>query len=137
MPLYEYECKQCHQRLEKIQSFSAPHETICPKCGGELERVISAPAIQFKGAGWYVNDYAKSGSKTASAADSSSKSDGKDGKSDISAAASDNKSDSGTNKPAVSSSESSSSASTTPASSNTSAGSSHSGSSSASSSNRD
>ncbi len=65
MPLYEYECKQCHQRLEKIQSFSAPHETKCPKCGGELERVISAPAIQFKGAGWYVNDYAKSGSKAA------------------------------------------------------------------------
>ena len=65
MPLYEYECKQCHERLEKIQSFSAPHETKCPKCGGELERVISAPAIQFKGAGWYVNDYAKSGSKPA------------------------------------------------------------------------
>ena len=63
MPLYEYECKQCHQRLEKIQSFSAPPEKVCPKCGGELERVISAPAIQFKGAGWYVNDYAKSGAK--------------------------------------------------------------------------
>ena len=60
MPLYEYECKQCHRRLEKIQSFSAPPEKVCPKCSGELERVISAPAIQFKGAGWYVNDYAKS-----------------------------------------------------------------------------
>ena len=70
MPLYEYECKQCHERLEKIQSFSAPHETKCPKCGGELERVISAPAIQFKGAGWYVNDYAKSGSKPAKSSDS-------------------------------------------------------------------
>ncbi|MEO6828434.1 MAG: FmdB family zinc ribbon protein [Acidobacteriaceae bacterium] len=67
MPLYEYECKQCHQRLEKIQSFSAPPEKICPKCGGELERVICAPAIQFKGAGWYVNDYAKSGAKKAPA----------------------------------------------------------------------
>ncbi len=68
MPLYEYECKQCHQRVEKIQSFSAPEITICPNCGGELERVISAPAIQFKGAGWYVNDYAakKPGSSTAS-----------------------------------------------------------------------
>jgi putative FmdB family regulatory protein len=136
MPLYEYECKQCHQRLEKIQSFSAPHETICPKCGGELERVISAPAIQFKGAGWYVNDYAKSGSKTAPAADSSSKSDGKDGKSDISATAYDNKSDSSTSKPAASTSESSSSSSSTPTSSNTSTGSS-SGSSSGSSGNRD
>jgi len=67
MPLYEYECKQCHQRVEKIQSFSAPPEKICPQCGGELERVISAPALQFKGAGWYVNDYAKSGSKAAAA----------------------------------------------------------------------
>ena len=65
MPLYEYECKQCHRRLEKIQSFSAPPEKVCPKCSGELERVISAPAIQFKGAGWYVNDYAKSGAKPA------------------------------------------------------------------------
>ena len=89
MPLYEYECKQCHQRLEKIQSFSAPHETICPKCGGELERVISAPAIQFKGAGWYVNDYAKakSGSKPATSSSSntassnSSSSDSGSGKS--------------------------------------------------------
>ena len=118
MPLYEYECKQCHQRLEKIQSFSAPHETICPKCGGEVERVISAPAIQFKGAGWYVNDYAKSGSKTASSTDSSSKSDGK---SDISAASADNKSDSGSSKPAASTSDSSSASSnSTPASSNTS-----------------
>jgi putative FmdB family regulatory protein len=136
MPLYEYECKQCHQRLEKIQSFSAPHETICPKCGGELERVISAPAIQFKGAGWYVNDYAKSGSKTAPTADSSSKSDGKDGKSDISAAASDNKSDSSTGKPTATASESSSFSSSTPASSNTSTSSSSS-SSSGSSGNRD
>lgn len=110
MPLYEYECKKCHQRLEKIQSFSAPHETICPKCGGELERVISAPAIQFKGAGWYVNDYAKSGSKPATSADSASKSEGK---SDISTAASDSKSDS-SGKPAASadSSFSASSAST-------------------------
>jgi putative FmdB family regulatory protein len=58
MPLYEYECLQCHQRVEKIQSFSAPEITECPKCGGTLERVISAPAVQFKGSGWYVSDYA-------------------------------------------------------------------------------
>jgi putative FmdB family regulatory protein len=113
MPLYEYECKQCRQRLEKIQSFSAPHETMCPNCGGQLERVISAPAIQFKGAGWYVNDYAKSGSKVASAADSAGKSEGK---SDISAAASDGKSDSGS-KPAASTSDSSSSSNSVSASS--------------------
>jgi len=67
MPLYEYECKQCHHRLEKIQSFNAPPEKVCPRCGGELERVISAPALQFKGAGWYVNDYAKAGGKAAGA----------------------------------------------------------------------
>ena len=58
MPLYEYQCKQCGHRFEKIQSFSAPEEKVCPECGGEVERLISAPAIQFKGAGWYVNDYA-------------------------------------------------------------------------------
>jgi putative FmdB family regulatory protein len=119
MPLYEYECKQCHERLEKIQSFSAPHETICPKCGGELERVISAPAIQFKGAGWYVNDYAKSGSKPAKSSDSAGKSDGK---TDISAAASDSKSDSGSSKPAASTADSSSSSSS-PASSSSDSGS--------------
>ena len=58
MPLYEYQCKQCAHRFEKIQSFSAPEEKLCPECGGEVEKLISAPAIQFKGAGWYVNDYA-------------------------------------------------------------------------------
>ena len=66
MPLYEYRCKQCGHQFEKIQSFSAPDEKECPVCKGELERLISAPAIQFKGAGWYVNDYAgKGGSKLA------------------------------------------------------------------------
>lgn len=65
MPLYEYRCKQCGHQFEKIQSFSAPDEKECPVCQGELERLISAPAIQFKGAGWYVTDYAgKGGSKT-------------------------------------------------------------------------
>ena len=58
MPLYEYECKQCGHRFEKIQSFSAPIEQQCPVCPGELERLISGPAFQFKGAGWYVTDYA-------------------------------------------------------------------------------
>lgn len=63
MPLYEYRCKTCGHQFEKIQSFSAPDEKECPACKGELERLISAPAIQFKGSGWYVNDYA--GKKTA------------------------------------------------------------------------
>ena len=66
MPLYEYRCKKCGHQFEKIQSFSAPEEKECPVCKGEVERLISAPAIQFKGAGWYVTDYAaKGGSKTA------------------------------------------------------------------------
>lgn len=58
MPLYEYRCKKCGHRFEKIQSFSAPDAKECPVCKGEVERLISAPAIQFKGTGWYVTDYA-------------------------------------------------------------------------------
>jgi len=62
VPLYEYRCKQCGHQFEKIQSFSAPDEKECPVCKGELERLISAPAVQFKGSGWYVTDYAGKGS---------------------------------------------------------------------------
>ena len=58
MPLYEYECKKCHHRFERIQKFSDPHVKKCPDCGGPIEQVISAPAVQFKGSGWYVTDYA-------------------------------------------------------------------------------
>jgi putative FmdB family regulatory protein len=57
MPLYEYECTACHKRTEKIQKFSDPEITICPKCGGPLERVLSAPAISFKGGGWFADGY--------------------------------------------------------------------------------
>jgi putative FmdB family regulatory protein len=80
VPLYEYRCKQCGHQFEKIQSFSAPDEKECPQCKGEVERLISAPAIQFKGAGWYVNDYASkgAGSKAAAkAAESASSGDSK------------------------------------------------------------
>ena len=59
MPLYEYQCKKCHSLTERIQKFSDPPLTVCPHCGGELEQMLSAPAIQFKGSGWYVSDYAK------------------------------------------------------------------------------
>lgn len=58
MPLYEYQCQQCHRRVERIQSFSAEPLRVCEHCGGELVKLISAPAIQFKGSGWYVTDYA-------------------------------------------------------------------------------
>lgn len=80
MPLYEYRCKQCGHQFEKIQSFSAPDEQECPVCKGEVERLISAPAIQFKGSGWYVTDYAgKGGAKPAAPSASSADSSG-DGK---------------------------------------------------------
>jgi putative FmdB family regulatory protein len=59
MPLYEYECKKCGHRFEKIQLYSARMVKKCPACGGQVEQMISAPAVQFKGSGWYVTDYAK------------------------------------------------------------------------------
>jgi putative FmdB family regulatory protein len=58
VPLYEYECQKCGRRTEKIENVSGPHLKKCPHCGGEVEALISAPAIQFKGSGWYVTDYA-------------------------------------------------------------------------------
>ncbi|HSA93031.1 MAG TPA: FmdB family zinc ribbon protein [Terriglobales bacterium] len=67
MPLYEYQCKKCSHRFERIQKFSDPILRKCPECGGTLERVISAPAVQFKGSGWYVTDYARK--STAKAAE--------------------------------------------------------------------
>ncbi len=57
MPLYEYECTECHERTEKIQKFSDPEITVCPHCSGHLERVLSAPAVAFKGGGWYADGY--------------------------------------------------------------------------------
>jgi putative FmdB family regulatory protein len=57
MPLYEYECAACHKHTEKIQKFSDPEITVCPHCGGELKRVISAPAFSLKGGGWYADGY--------------------------------------------------------------------------------
>lgn len=67
MPLYEYQCNQCHALTERIVKYSDPPLTVCPKCGGEVEQLISAPAIQFKGSGWYVSDYAKKSSAPAAA----------------------------------------------------------------------
>jgi putative FmdB family regulatory protein len=66
LPLYEYRCEKCGYKYEKIQKFGAEPELVCPKCGGTLERPLTAPSLQFKGAGWYVNDYApKSASGSA------------------------------------------------------------------------
>jgi len=59
MPLYEYQCTKCGHRFEKIQKFSDKMIKKCPDCGGPVEQLLSAPAVQFKGSGWYVTDYAK------------------------------------------------------------------------------
>ncbi len=61
MPLYEYQCKKCGHKFEKIQLFSDPPIKKCPECGGAVEKLISRSAVQFKGTGWYVTDYAKKG----------------------------------------------------------------------------
>lgn len=75
MPLYEYQCKSCHHRFERIQKFSDPPVSECPKCGKEVEQLLSAPAVQFKGSGWYVTDYAKKNSSQGSSGVSASKSE--------------------------------------------------------------
>jgi putative FmdB family regulatory protein len=82
VPLYEYQCKKCHSLTERIQKFSDPPLTACPHCGGELEQLLSAPAVQFKGSGWYVTDYAKGSSRGKS----------KDGNGSVSASSSEGES---------------------------------------------
>jgi len=67
VPLYEYECSSCHHRFEKIESFSASEKKECPKCGKVANRLLAAPAIQFKGSGWYVTDYGRKNSGAAAA----------------------------------------------------------------------
>jgi len=59
MPLYEYLCDECEHRFELIQKFSDPLASSCPKCGGAVTKQFSSPAIQFKGTGWYITDYAR------------------------------------------------------------------------------
>jgi putative FmdB family regulatory protein len=76
--MYAYRCTQCGHRFEKIQNFSAEPELECPKCGGVLERPLTAPRLHFKGAGWYVNDYAAKSSEPSS--DSGSESSTSDAK---------------------------------------------------------
>lgn len=61
MPLYEYQCDACAHRFEVIQKYSDAPIAVCPKCGGPVVKLLSSPAIQFKGSGWYITDYAKSG----------------------------------------------------------------------------
>jgi putative FmdB family regulatory protein len=77
MPLYEYECEACAHRFERIQKFSDPPADTCPTCGkGPVRKLLSSPAIQFKGSGWYVTDYArKGGSDKSSSTPSTATSD--------------------------------------------------------------
>ncbi len=70
MPLYEYECDACGHRFEVIQKFSDPPVEKCPKCGAPVHKLLSSPAIQFKGSGWYITDYAKKDSTSATKAGS-------------------------------------------------------------------
>jgi putative FmdB family regulatory protein len=65
MPLYEYQCEVCAHRFEKILKFSDPPVDACPSCGGAVKKLVSSPAFQFKGSGWYATDYAKSGKPEA------------------------------------------------------------------------
>ena len=94
MPLYEYQCDACGHRFERIQKFSDSPLTACPQCTGVVRKLVSSPAIQFKGTGWYVTDYAKKKDPTASETDSSAdaknaKSDKTDAKSSASTASAD------------------------------------------------
>jgi len=75
MPLYEYECEGCGEVFEVIQKFSDDPLTVHEKCGGHVHRRLSAPAIQFKGSGWYVTDYAKGGNGGSKKSDSDKKTD--------------------------------------------------------------
>jgi len=106
MPLYEYQCKQCARRTEKIQKFSDPELTVCPHCGGALERTLTAAALQFKGGGWYKDLYssAKPPAAPASGGDASASNSG--GDSSATSAASDKSA----SKPAESSTPAASSA---------------------------
>ena len=77
MPLYEYECNDCEHRFERIQKFSDPLASTCPVCSGTVRKLLSSPAIQFKGTGWYVTDYAK---KSSGDAQDGARKDGGEGK---------------------------------------------------------
>jgi putative FmdB family regulatory protein len=80
MPLYEYQCRECGHRFERIRKFSDAPLTECPSCGGEVEKLFSAPAIQFKGQGWYITDYARKSESSSGSKDAGESGDSKDAK---------------------------------------------------------
>jgi putative FmdB family regulatory protein len=95
MPIYEYQCTACGHRFERLQRVSDPPETACAECGGPVTKLISTPAIQFKGSGFYITDYVKSGQTK----------EGKDGSTSAGAAAKDTSGSSSTTDAKPSSSE--------------------------------
>lgn len=93
MPIYEYQCQSCGHRFEEMQRISDPALTTCPQCEGELKKLVSAPAFQFKGSGWYVTDYA--GKKGAGGSDGGDKGEGSGGGASTESSKTTSKSDSG------------------------------------------
>ena len=85
MPIYEFECRKCKAHLEVFQKMNDKPPVKCRKCGGRLEKLVSASAIQFKGSGWYVTDYAGNGRKAAEKADKDSSASAEKGDKDSSA----------------------------------------------------
>ncbi len=106
MPLYEYQCDACGHRFEQIQKFSDPPVESCPSCGGAVRKLVSSPAIQFKGTGWYVTDYAKKGTGSTAASEAGKSADGST--SEASSSASDSSSSSKTDSSAAKKTETSS-----------------------------
>lgn len=104
MPLYEYECEACAKRFERIQKFSDPPIDVCPNCGkGPVKKLPSSPAIQFKGSGFYITDYAKKGTPESGSTASQNKGSSSDSASGSSSSSSDSSSSSGDAKPAATS----------------------------------
>ena len=77
MPLYEYQCEKCAHRFEVIQKFSDAPIDVCPKCGGPVVKLLSSPAIQFKGSGFYITDYARKSDSATTPASSETKTESK------------------------------------------------------------
>ncbi len=90
LPLYEYQCQECKAYFEKIRKFSDPPLRKCEKCGGKLERLLSSPAIQFKGSGWYVTDYARKSAPETNKGPAETAAKASDGKGDAGAKSSGN-----------------------------------------------
>jgi putative FmdB family regulatory protein len=101
VPLYEYECAKCHHRFEKIEHVDASTTKKCPKCGARAARLPSAPAIQFKGSGWYVTDYAGKNSAAAASEEKSSEKSSEKASEKQSGSAAEKPSDKSEKKPAA------------------------------------